>query len=84
MSLGTVTVELDTSGSIDIGAEIARAKKELAAAEKEIETTAAKLANENFIANAPDAVVDKIRARQQLANEDVARITKRLDELSRA
>ncbi|MGU3436074.1 valine--tRNA ligase [Actinomycetes bacterium M1A6_2h] len=81
LSLGTVFVELDTSGTVDVGAEIKRAQKDLAAAQKELETTTAKLGNEKFVSNAPDAVVDKIRARQQLAGEDIERITKRLKEL---
>ncbi|MDT5179441.1 MAG: valyl-tRNA synthetase, partial [Mycobacterium sp.] len=38
----------------------------------------AKLGNEEFLAKAPDAVVDKIRRRQQIAGEEVERITARL------
>ena len=37
--------------------------------------TAAKLDNEAFLAKAPDDVVDKIRSRQQVAGEEVERIT---------
>ena len=48
---------------------------------KELETTAKKLGNEAFLAKAPDAVVEKIRGRQQVAREEVERITKRLEEL---
>ena len=40
--------------------------------------TAAKLGNGEFLAKAPDAVVEKIRARQQVAREEVERITARL------
>jgi valyl-tRNA synthetase len=36
------------------------------------------LGNEEFLAKAPDAVVDKIRGRQQVAGEEVERITARL------
>lgn len=78
----TVTVELDTSGTVDVGAEIARLKKDLAVAEKDLATTAGKLGNEAFLAKAPDAVVDKIRARQQVATEEIARISARLKELA--
>lgn len=71
----TVVVELDTSGTVDVAAERRRLEKDLAAAEKELVATAAKLDNEAFLAKAPEAVVDKIRARQQVARDEVDRIT---------
>ncbi|BBY34999.1 valine--tRNA ligase [Mycolicibacter minnesotensis] len=74
----TVVVELDTSGTVDVAAERRRLEKDLAAAHKELEATSAKLGNEAFLAKAPDAVVEKIRGRQQLANDEVERITARL------
>jgi valyl-tRNA synthetase len=77
-SKSTVTVELDTSGVIDVAAERRRLEKDLAAAQKELTGTAAKLDNEAFLAKAPQAVVDKIRARRQLASDEVDRITGRL------
>ena len=82
LSRGTVVVELDTSGTVDVAAERRRLEKDLAAAEKELAGTAGKLGNEAFLAKAPDDVVDKIRARQQLAREEVDRITARLAGLS--
>ena len=50
--------------------------------EKDLAQTTAKLGNEEFLAKAPDAVVDKIRTRQQVAGEEVERITARLAGLS--
>jgi valyl-tRNA synthetase len=82
LSLGTVVVELDTSGTVDVAAERRRLEKDLAAAEKELAQTAAKLGNEAFLAKAPAAVVDKIQARRQLASEEVERINGRLAGLS--
>ncbi len=76
-----VTVDLDTSGTVDIGAEIARLNKDLAAAEKEIGDTFVKLGNTAFTDRAPVAVVDKIRARAARATADIERITARLTEL---
>ena len=64
---GTVVVELDTSGTIDVAAERRRLEKDLAAAQKELASTTAKLGNADFMAKAPEAVVDKIRERQRLA-----------------
>ncbi|MCQ4118788.1 valine--tRNA ligase [Rhodococcus tibetensis] len=84
LSKATVTVDLDTSGNVDLGAEKARLEKDLAAAEKELTGTAAKLSNEAFLAKAPDAVVEKIRTRRQIATEEIERITKRLKELEGA
>ncbi|WP_319451754.1 MULTISPECIES: valine--tRNA ligase [unclassified Mycobacterium] len=81
LSRGTVVVDLDTSGTVDVAAERRRLEKDLAAAEKELAQTAAKLGNAEFLAKAPDAVVDKIKARQQVAREEVERITARLSGL---
>lgn len=82
LSTGTVNVEVDTSGTVDVAAERRRLEKDLAAAQKELAGTAAKLGNEAFLAKAPDDVVAKIRARQQLASEEVERITARLAALA--
>ena len=59
LSRGTVAVELDTSGTVDVAAERRRVEKDLAAAEKELKGTTAKLDNEAFLAkltrrNRPD------------------------------
>ena len=56
-------------------------EKDLKAANKELETTGKKLANENFLTKAPDAVVNKIRERRAIAEEEVARISARLADL---
>ena len=78
LSRGTVVVEVDTSGTVDVAAERRRLEKDLAAAEKELAGTAGKLGNDAFLAKAPADVIEKIRARQQLAREEVDRITARL------
>lgn len=57
------TVELDLSGTIDVGAERKRLTKDLEAAQKEKAQATGKLGNEAFLAKAPDNVVDKIRGR---------------------
>ena len=78
VSNGTVVVELDTSGTIDVAAERRRLEKDLAAAQKELASTTAKLANADFLAKAPEAVVGKIRDRQRLATDETDRITAKL------
>ncbi|MGI9124398.1 MAG: class I tRNA ligase family protein, partial [Mycobacterium sp.] len=82
LSGGTVQVEVDTSGTVDVDAERRRLEKDLAAAQKELGATSAKLGNEAFLAKAPADVVDKIRDRQKLAGEEVERITARLAALA--
>jgi valyl-tRNA synthetase len=69
-----VTIELDLSGMIDVAAERARLAKDLAAARRERDVNAAKLSNEAFVAKAPEAVVEKHRARLDAAEADIARI----------
>jgi valyl-tRNA synthetase len=81
LSGGTVNVEVDTSGTVDVDAERRRLEKDLAAAQKELTGTSAKLGNGAFLAKAPADVVDKIRTRQQLAREEVERISNRLTNL---
>ena len=78
LSQSTVEVSLDTSDAIDVEAERKRLEKDLAKAQKELQQTGGKLGNEAFLAKAPDHVVDKIRERQTIAQEEVERIEARL------
>ncbi len=72
---GRVTVELDTRGAIDVGAERARLTKDLAATEKELNQCRGKLGNEAFLAKAPEPVVTKIRDRLAAAEREHERLT---------
>lgn len=81
LSQATVEVTLDTHGAVDVEAERKRLEKDLAKANKELEQTGKKLGNDNFLAKAPEEVVTKIRARQDIAREEVERITSRLEGL---
>ncbi|WP_374773958.1 valine--tRNA ligase [Streptomyces sp. NBC_01310] len=78
------TVALDLSGTIDVEAERKRLTKDLGAAEKEKQQAEAKLANEAFIAKAPDNVVDKIKGRLTKAEADIARLQAQLEALPAA
>jgi valyl-tRNA synthetase len=73
-----VTVRLDTAGAIDVAAERARLEKDLAAARKEIAQAERKLGNEQFMAKAPEQVVEKTRARLEQARADVKSLEERL------
>lgn len=81
LSSATLSVSLDTSGTVDKQAERKRLEKDLAAAQKELEQTSKKLGNESFLAKAPAEVVAKITARKEVAEAEVARITTRLEGL---
>ncbi|MFE3256492.1 valine--tRNA ligase [Nocardia sp. NPDC059091] len=83
LSTATVTVEIDTSGTVDLDAERRRLEKDLAAAQKELAGTTGKLGNEAFLAKAPEDVVAKIKARKEIAEGDVERITARLAEIAK-
>jgi len=78
---GGVSVELDTSGAIDVRAERARLEKDRAAAEKEAAQCRAKLDNPAFVGKAPEPVVAKIRERLAAAEAELARIGGQLDAL---
>ena len=75
---GTVHVELDTSGAIDVAAERARLGRDLAAARKELDVADKKLGNPKFVEKAPAAIVDGIRERREAAVADVDRVSARL------
>ena len=75
---GTVVVELDTSGTIDVAAERRRLEKDLAAAQKELASTTAKLANADFMAKAPDASSTRSATVSGWRSEETDRITARL------
>jgi valyl-tRNA synthetase len=76
-----ITVELDVAGAVDVAAERRRLEKDLAAARSEAEQAGRKLANTDFTAKAPAAVVDKTRQRLAAAQSDLARLQDRLSAL---
>ncbi len=78
-----ITAELDVAGVIDVAAERRRMEKDLAAARAEAGQAMSKLANAEFTAKAPAAVVAKTRQRLDVARADIARIEQRLAVLAR-
>ena len=71
---------LPLKGVIDFSAERARLDKELAKAEADIKRVDAKLANEKFVANAPEEIVEEEKEKRDAA---MARKTKILEALER-
>jgi valyl-tRNA synthetase len=83
LHVGSVLVEIDVAGSIDVDAERRRTEKDLAAARNDLAQAATKLDNEQFLAKAPDAVVTRIRERRTAAETEIARLEARLAALGR-
>jgi valyl-tRNA synthetase len=73
-------VALPLKGVIDLSAEKVRLDKELAKADADIRRVDAKLANEKFVENAPEDIVEEEREKREAA---VARKTKILEALER-
>ena len=63
---------------IDRDKELARLNKELASCERDIASVDSRLANENFVAKAPQKVIDGEKARREKAVERLAKIKESL------
>jgi len=75
---------LPLKGVIDLSAEKARLQKELTRAEADIKRVDAKLANEKFVANAPEDVVEEEREKREEALARRTKIVEALDRLKAA
>jgi valyl-tRNA synthetase len=75
---------LPLKGVIDFSAEQARLDKELAKAEADIKRVDAKLANEKFVANAPEDVVEEEKEKRDAAVARKAKILEALERLKNA
>ena len=61
--LGSLEIMIPMAGLIDKDAELARIAKALDKLEKDFARTQGKLSNEKFVSNAPDAVIEKEKAK---------------------
>src|SRR5215212_10200623 len=77
-------VALPLKGVIDLGAERARLGKELAKADADIKRVDAKLANEKFVANAPEEIIEGEKEKRQEAEDRRAKILEALERLKGA
>ena len=78
VEIGSIKVELDLSGTVDVVAERARLEKDLVTAQKDMKTAEVKLGNEGFMAKAPANVVTEIKERMAATSADIERITAQL------
>jgi valyl-tRNA synthetase len=84
LEVGSLVVEIDLSGTIDVVAEKARLAKDLDVAAHEIEEATLRLANAEFRSKAPEAVVKKITDRLLEAEREVIRINSALERLTQS
>jgi valyl-tRNA synthetase len=75
---------LPLKGVIDFSAEKARLDKELAKADADIKRVDAKLANEKFVANAPEEIVEEEKEKRDAAVARKAKILEALERLKSA
>ncbi len=75
---------LPLKGVIDLSAEKARLDKELAKADADIKRVDAKLANEKFVANAPEEVVEEEKEKREAATARKTKIFEALERLKSA
>src|SRR5450432_2872817 len=75
---------LPLKGVIDLSAEKSRLDKELAKADADIKRVDAKLANEKFVANAPEEIVEEEKEKREAAVARKARIVEALERLKNA
>jgi valyl-tRNA synthetase len=79
--VGEATFSLGVAGFVDLKAEKARLAKEIGGLDAEIDRTARKLANADFIARAPEAVVEENRERLAEAEGAKAKLQAALQRL---
>jgi len=82
LAVGAVKIDLDLSGTVDVDAERARLTKDLATASKDRETAISKLENADFMAKAPEKVVETIKDRLATCDAEILRINERLSALA--
>jgi valyl-tRNA synthetase len=75
---------LPLKGVIDLGAERARLDKEMGKAEADIKRSESKLANEKFVANAAEEVVEEEREKLEEARGRKAKIAEAQERLKSA
>jgi valyl-tRNA synthetase len=75
---------LPLKGVIDLAAERGRLDKEIAKADADIKRVDSKLANEKFVANAPEEVVEEEREKREAAMARKAKLLEAMERLKQA
>lgn len=79
--VGTDSFAVPVGDLIDVAAEIEKQEKELKHLEGFLASIKKKLSNENFVANAPAAVIERERKKQSDSEEKIAALKASLEEL---
>lgn len=79
--LSGATIYLPLAGLINIEEEISRLEKELAKFNQEVKRVQGKLANERFVANAPEEVVAQERAKEADYLDKQKAVQERIEQL---
>ena len=79
--VGTDSFAVPVGDLIDVAAEIEKQEKELKHLEGFLAGIKKKLSNENFVANAPEAVIERERKKQSDSEEKIAALKASLEEL---
>ncbi len=82
--VGGETIAIPLAGVIDLAAERARLAKEMAKADADIARVDAKLGNANFVARAPEEVVEEEKEKREEAQKRKAKIAEALERLKGA
>ena len=79
--LGDMRLLVPMKGLIDVAAERARLDKQMTRTEADLAKARGKLANENFVNNAPEAVVTQERERVAEFEKTITQLTEQLQKL---
>ncbi len=77
--VGEMEILIPMAGLIDKDAELARITKAMEKIEKDVSRTRGKLGNEKFVSNAPEAVIEKERAKLEEGETALAKLTEQFE-----
>ena len=80
--VGEMEILIPMAGLIDKDAELARITKAMEKVEKDVSRTRGKLGNEKFVSNAPEAVIEKERAKLDEGEKALAKLKEQYDTIA--
>ncbi|QJR80139.1 valine--tRNA ligase [Alteromonas pelagimontana] len=80
--VGEMEILIPMAGLIDKDAELARLSKAMDKVEKDVARTDGKLSNEKFVSNAPEAVIEKERAKLEDAKKQLSKLKEQYTTIS--